>query len=955
VLHLRNRFPCWATLPMCCPIRLGGATVPALGSEDVTLRGDETTHPERLVDGVPAQLERFGRFVVLERLGSGGAGSVHRAYDPQLDRSVAIKVLHAQGPTVRLLAEARAMAKLRHPNVVPVYDVGEADDRVWLAMEYVEGGTLRTWLDAAQRSEAEILAVFTRAGMGLVAAHAQGLVHRDFKPDNVLMHAEDRPVVTDFGLAVMGEAELDASASGDGLDPEATISSRLAGTPAYMSPEQFSGGMVGPASDQFSFGVALFEAVCHTRPFPGSSVQEVSRRVLDGEFEFPADRASAWLQAALERMLHRDPGSRYPTMAAAVKALDREPVLQRRKRWAAVGVTVVAAGLGGVLMHDAGPTCDSGAGQVESSWNPERRAAIETAIASAGLEGSAATMPAVYEQLDAWSDQWQHAIDDACEATHVRGAQSPERLDIRTRCFDRELGRVAALTEELETADAHALKRVYDAAASLPDPDVCDDPFESHVPSAGESEAWRWHAKARARSDLGRYSSGLEAVEQGLGVLGEDAPATRAALRVVEGVLSRRSGDHKRAEAALRDAVLTGSEDPNPATLADAWLELAMLIGDEMAQSERADGILLAAEAAVLAVDEPRFDRRLATIRGSILVEAGRHAEGLESLERAVAMAQADGDLLARSVTLNNYGNALYDAGRPKDALAVFDELQEIELRIRPPGHMAFVLTHQNRARALSNLGRIEEAVSSLHEAIDAGTQAYGADAPQLGALYLNLGVAQLERGEFVPAQDNIERAQAVWKTVHPPSHRFFEIADINLGIIAGHTGRLELSLRYYRDAKERAVQRGGARGHGVAVVMGNEANTLYSLGRFEAAAGVHRESLSILEEVSGGDNPGLGYPLVGLARDLIELGELDEAVDVAERARTLREANQVGPAEMYITYIVLAEALARRSPSDLEQAREWARAAAKAFEKTDRLAEDAGELRMFESAYGPL
>lgn len=926
-----------------------------MGSEDVTLRGDETTHPERLVDGVPAKLDRFGRFVVLELLGSGGSGSVHRAYDPQLDRSVAVKVLHACESTARLLAEARAMAKLRHPNVVTVYDVGEADDRVWLAMEYVEGGTLRAWLDGGQRSESEILRVFRRAGAGLAAAHAEGLVHRDFKPDNVLMHAEDRPVVTDFGLAVMGESELDASESGDCVDPEATITSRLAGTPAYMSPEQFSGGTVGPASDQFSFGVALFEAVCRTRPFPGSTVQEVYRCVLEGAFEFPADHASPWLRTVLERMLHRDPGARYPTMAAAIKALDREPVLQRRKLWAAVGVTVLAAGMGGVVTRDRGPACDSGAAQVASSWNPERRAAIETAIAAEGLEGSAATMPAVYEQLDEWSEQWQRAIDDACEATHVRSVQSPGRLDTRTRCFDRELGRVAALTEELEAADARALKRVYDATANLPDPTVCDDPFESHVPSEAELQAWRWRAKALARGDLGRYDRGLEAVEQGIAVLGDDAPATRAALHVAEGMLARRGGDHKRAELALRTAILACSEEANPKTLADAWLELAMLVGDAMAQSERADGILLAAEAAVLAVGEPRYDRRLATIRGSILVLAGRYDEGLKSLERALEMAEVDGGPLARSIILNNYGNALYEAGRPADALAVFDEVQEIELRIRPPGHTSFVMTHQNRARALSDLGRIEEAVSSLHEALDAGTRAYGADAPKLGALYLNLGVAQIERDEFVSAQQNIERAQAVWKSVHPPSHRFFEIADINLGIIASHTGRLELSLRHYRDAKQRAVQRGGARGHGVAVVMGNEANTLYTLRRFEEAARVHREALSILEEVSGDDNPGLGYPLVGLARDLIELGELDEAVVLADRARTLREASQVGPAEMYIAYIVLAEALARRSPPDLEQGRKWARAARKAFEKTDRPAEDAEELRMFESAYGPL
>ncbi len=923
-----------------------------MGSEDLTLRGEETTHPERVADDGPARLERFGRFIVLGRLGSGGAGSVHRAYDPQLDRQVAVKVLHACDSTERLLSEARAMAKLRHPNVVTVYDVGEAEHRVWLAMEYVEGGTLRSWLDDRRRSESEILGVFRRAGKGLAAAHAEGLVHRDFKPDNVLMHAGDRPVVTDFGLAVMGPAELDSSESGASSDAERTATSRLAGTPAYMSPEQFAGDAVGPASDQFSFGVALFEAVCRTRPFRGSSVHEVCLRVLDGVFEFPADAAPPWLRAVLGRMLHRDPAARFPSMDAAIEALDREPAARRRKTWATVGVVALAAGLGAMLTRDAGPACDSGAQQVGASWNPQRQAAVEAWIASNGLERAASTMPAVYGKLDAWSEQWRHAIDDACEATHVRGAQSSERLDLRSRCFDRELSRVSALAEELETADAGALKRAYDAATNLPDPEVCVDPFESHVPTEAEREAWRWHAKATARSELGRYAEGLQAVEQGLSELGDASPGTRAALLVVEGVLARRDGDHARAEEALRAAILASAEDPNPQTVADAWLELSMLVGDSMVQSERADGILLAAEAAVRTLHDHKSERRLATIRGSVLVLAGRHEEGLASLERALEM--TDGPL-ARSVVLNNYGNALFEAGRPEDALAVFDEVWEIDLQIRPPGHSAFIMTQQNRARALSALGRSEEAVSSLHEALDAGTRAYGADAPSMGALYLNLGVAQIGQQEFALARENIERAQAIWTTVHPPSHRFFEIVDVNLGIIASQTGNLELALRHYRDARGRAVQRSGARGHDVAVVMGNEANTLYALGRFEDAARTHREALSIAQEASGADDPGLAYPLVGLARDLLELGEFDQAVKLARRAQVLRDAHPSAPAELYLTYIVLAQALARRSASDLDEARDWALAAHKAFEKTRLPEADAKELRMFESAYGRL
>ncbi len=924
-----------------------GANVGAMGSEDVTLQASDDTHPEQGGSGAPERFEKFGRFVVLDRLGSGGAGTVHRAYDSQLDRSVAIKVLHSTDATVRLLAEARAMAKLRHPNVVAVHDVGEADGRVWLAMEFVEGGTLSQWLDEAPRSESEILAVFRRAGAGLAAAHQQGLVHRDFKPDNVLMHPSGRPAVTDFGLALIDERST-TPIEGSSMS-ENTLTSRLAGTPAYMSPEQFTGQVVGPASDQFSFGVALFEALCRTRPFQGKSVPELSQRVVDGAFEFPADaNVRPWLRGVLERMLQRDPADRYPTMDAAVSALDREPVARRRRMLAVGGVVGVLAGGAGLMTSDDGPTCDAGAERVAEVWSSQRRDALQSAIVAADAGTAASSMSAVYGQLDAWSADWVGAFDDACKATHEHGIQSRERLDARVRCFEGQLDHLDSLAEELQRADADTLRKAFDAARKLPRPEVCDDPSRTEPPTEAERDAEQWHAKARVRNDLGLYESGLAATEEGLDALGDEAAPVRVWLLTTQGQLAWRSGDNARAESSLREAIRAGAVADNAEGVAQAWVELAMVVGEVLGESKRADGLLLGAEASVLSLGDPTMERRLAMTQGAVWVRAGKLDEGLAALERAVEMS-AD-DPIARAVILANYGNALYESGRYEDALAAFDESLAIDRETLPAGHPSFVLDHQNRSRALHRLGRNDEAVEVLAEAIEAGKTAFGPDSPQLGGPHLNLGVSLIGLQRWDEAQAQIERAVEVWTGSYPDDHRYFDIADSNLGIIASEQGDNETALEHYQAAKARAVRREGPKGRAVSMVLTNEANALYELGRFEDAAARHKEAVEIRESYEGSESPSLGYALVGLARALIALERFDEATEAAERARTVREG-KVGPAEMYLTYITLAEALARSNR--LDEAHPWAGAASREFDETGLPAEQAKELRAFEHAFG--
>jgi formylglycine-generating enzyme required for sulfatase activity len=331
----------------------------------------------------PVTLEagaRIGRYLILERVGSGAMGVVYGAYDPELDRKVALKLLGGDGAGqdaiagARLLREAKAMARLTHPNVVVVHDVGMFEGRVFLAMEFLGGGTLKTWLAARPRTTREIIQVFAGAGRGLGAAHAAGLVHRDFKPENVLLDKDGRPRVVDFGLAREASAASDRTdedvgriSAGSGtpalavlpaseiseettLNPLGTLtrSGVIMGTPAYMAPEQFLGEATNEQTDQFSFCVALYEALYGERPFGGESLLRLVSNITDGRLlPVPENReVPAWIRRAVLRGVHADPAQRWPSMEPLIAALEDDPVTRRRRRvLSALAAVLVVASL----------------------------------------------------------------------------------------------------------------------------------------------------------------------------------------------------------------------------------------------------------------------------------------------------------------------------------------------------------------------------------------------------------------------------------------------------------------------------------------------------------------------------------------------------------------------------------------------------------------------------------
>ncbi|XXF78243.1 protein kinase [Myxococcaceae bacterium GXIMD 01537] len=300
--------------------------------------------------------DALGRYVVRERLGEGGMGVVYAAEDPELGRQVALKLLRRVHPGAageeargRLLREAQAMARLSHPNVLPVFDLGTtADGQVFLALECVRGPTLGGWLRERERPWREVLALFLSAGRGLAAAHRAGLVHRDFKPANVLVDADGRPRVTDFGLARESVVARATEASSEAL------TSSVAGTPAYMAPEQHAGRDVDARADQFSFCVALYEALHGERPFDEDARGEARWRVRAATSSRELPRH---VREALLRGLSLEPANRFESMDALLESLELTPPRTRRA-WAvglALGLSAVglASWRGGTAREEA--------------------------------------------------------------------------------------------------------------------------------------------------------------------------------------------------------------------------------------------------------------------------------------------------------------------------------------------------------------------------------------------------------------------------------------------------------------------------------------------------------------------------------------------------------------------------------------------------------------------------
>nr|MCH9681971.1 serine/threonine protein kinase [Deltaproteobacteria bacterium] len=594
---------------------------------------------------------RMGRFVVLETLGEGGMGQVLAAYDPVLDRRVALKRLRSAGDDAglaRLRREARAMARLSHPGVVAVHDVLEVDGDVLVAMEYVEGQTLREWLGDGERPWTAVVKAMGEAGEGLAAAHAAGLVHRDFKPDNVLVGEDQRVQVTDFGLAIMmAEAEIPSTLSRPAVaESGLTQTGALLGTPRYMAPEQFRGEPADARSDQFSFCVSLYQALYGQDPFEGKTLAALEHAVLEDEpHSPPSDRGvPGWLGTVVLRGLARDPAARWPSMRALVAELSRE---RRRGRWlsaAGAGLLLASAGTWWSLAGTEDQRCTGAPRELAPLWSEPRQQRLRAVMQETALPGAEATWTVVQRGVQAWADDWQSGYTDACQA-HLRGEQSDRVLDRRMACLDRQRRSVGAALRVLEQPDARVLRRAPRAVGELPVPSDC-----TQVERLAAVESWfEDPALAGRRDDLrdrlaklaaeatwaGRFKDAIAGYGAMLDALDPiPAPALRAELLYQRGSARSVSDSIDAAKADLLAAYAQAERarvDPLKARIAadlvelvprrglalpdvDAWAALALAIVERAEPNGGAHGHVLSA-LAKLRHHQGRYEDALALAR----------------------------------------------------------------------------------------------------------------------------------------------------------------------------------------------------------------------------------------------------------------------------------------------------------------------------------------------------
>ena len=872
----------------------------------------------------------FGRYFLLGMLGQGGMGVVYEAYDPKLDRKVALKVLHERSDGEVLAREARALAKVRHPNVVHVYDVDTVGGKVYLTMELVEGEDLRGWLARdASRPWPEVLRVLVQAGRGLAAVHEAGLVHRDFKPTNVLVDGDGVARVADFGLA---RADGAVSARG-ATDSDGGRSSRTstAGTPAYMAPERSSGAPAQPVTDVYSYSVTLFEALTGRRAF--SDVARRRRRI--DKLEAELGELPGWLRAVVLRGLEDDPSRRPATMQRLLGELESGLRARDRARvWARagfVGVPVVAALIFGVVMYnDNRPSLCSGAEDaIAQSWNDARRDQVRTAMLQTSTVFAQEAWQHSERELDAWAAGWSQMHTDTCEVTRLRGEQSEAVMDLRMGCLGRARLGFDAVTNVLAEADAGLVRRAHEVVAELPELSRCADvealqadvppPLPAQRPAVDAIAADL--AEARARAGAGQYDAALLAVRRAEAGLEEvDHAPTGAEVALELAHVLDRLGRYAEAEEVLRGVLHDASRRRQWEAVGRAAAQLLFVLG--VRQDRHAEALALRE----LSIGSARSPKAIAIARnhtGLVLEAQTEYKEAEKELRAALAI---DLDAPAKAMILGNLALVLNRQGKLTEAEA---ELRSVLALLREklgPRHPDVAASHNAIGMTLQNQGRYEEAEDEYRAALAVWKAAVGDDHPEVAMVRANLGNTLRIRGQYEAAETELRAALAVLRASGVDG-RLQRYTRVNLINVLQARGRLTEAEAEARAALADTVVLLGDDHFEVGALHHNLANVLVDLEEYAEAESGYRAAISIFTRVLGPEHARVAGARVKLGRALTLLGRHDEAeAELEAGLRLKREAlgpkhADVGAAHVCLGALAQARGDHDRAVTELETA----------------------------------
>jgi serine/threonine protein kinase/tetratricopeptide (TPR) repeat protein len=843
---------------------------------------------------------RVERYILLKPVGHGGMGVVYAAYDPDLDRKVALKLLRPdkrtpEGHTGRdwILREAQAMARVTHPNVISVYDVGTYGSQIFVAMEFIHGVTLSDWIRQKGHTWQETLRVFLEAGQGLKAAHRAGLVHRDFKPANVLVGESGRVCVLDFGLARLAEEAEAAEEALTGEAPrvQAQAGDKLAldlpdkknmivGTPQYMPPEQYLDSVVDARADQFSFCAALYWALFRKRPFEprdlartasdsargGTGSEEEAWRRLPHAVaarEPPTDSpVPAWARRAVMRGLSLHPDDRFPSMGELLEALSQgQRRTQRRGALAVIGgsLALAAAGVGLYAFHQS-RLCAGAESLVASAWGPQARQKLEAAFTATGRPFAAETALKVANTLDRYAADWAGMHTEACEATRVRGEQTEDLLSVRMVCLERRRQELGALVGLLGEADAKVVDKAVDAAAALSSLSPCQD-----IVSLAEQPP-----------------------------LPAD-PAVRATIERLGGQIAQ----VKALDAAGRFK---------------AGLELARQLEPEV---EATAYLPLQAE--------------LRYHQGWLMMQQGQPQDSIRTFEQALSAAESSRSDRLRLVVLSKLIYVFATNGHPEEAERWGKAATAILRRLGGEPALAIDLTANLGSVALLR-GRYQEAWDYFDRARAQAERTLGPEDPKRAKLTFNLGLAAMNLKDSPRAITLLEQALRQTEAAKGKQHPEMATRHTTLASAYRESGDLDRALTHVQEAL--AVRRGtlGREHPAVADTLDELGMSFLALKRYDDSLTTFREALAIKSKALGEDHAQLSYSYDGIGQALLGQGNAAEAITSLRKALSYEDTE---PELLAQAGFALARAIWAVG-QEPEQARAEARKARERFVKLE-------------------
>lgn len=750
-----------------------------------------------------AQAQVIDHYRIIERLGTGGMGVVYAAYDPKLERKVALKVLRrgllAERGRERLLAEARTLAKLSHPNVVAVHGVDvHHDGEVYVVMELVDGDNLSVW-QRQRHSVSDVLAVYLEAGAGLAAAHAADIVHRDFKPANVLLGREGLVKVADFGLA--SSVEFDTEVGEDADRPTRSV----VGTRGYIAPELWDGEAADARSDQFAFCVSLWEAVVGELPFMRDEVPASGPR---GSWSGPR-----WLRRALVRGMRADPSARWPSMDALLARLDRR-TLHRRVGVSAALATGLTVGVGlAQIEHDR--SCVDPSASFDEVWTQDRSEAIVDHVSVVAEPYAGATLALLDAGLARYRKDWVSARTRICGWT---GEQRQLSRELAISCLDRQIVALDVLLTGLSEASAPALARVEQQLAQLDDPSGCEvvealnpHPLGDIVGSA--SLVWGL-AEARFALAARDYARATELAQAALVLAVElERPSEQITAldlhgRALIGAERFYSGE----ESLLTAARLADDHGDHQASV-DARQALVEFAAQELGDGDRARHSLARARAQLEELEQPLAHAGQLVAEASLVSFEGDHAAAAKLLEQAAsAYSSVLGEGAPRVEEVEQRrANALAGQGEIDAAMEIYSRLITARRDRLGPAHPALAELEFNLALALRAHDQ-DAAIAGLERALSIELRAFGEDSLRTANTLTWLAELHWQRGENDEAVAFAERA---WRVQLERAPSAVEDRRNALGILAWielERGNYERALAHFervpepRDPQEAAV-----------------------------------------------------------------------------------------------------------------------------------------------------